>query len=192
MEQNTQALPAHVEEIVRAIERLHADHRRQATRLERAFERTTALLGRPAFLGVLTLLVLLWVGVNLALPRIGMAALDVPPFPWLEGALTLMALYMAALILTTQRRADQFASHREQMTLQLAILSEQKIAKIIALVEELRRDSPEIRDRIDSEAQAMATHTNPEAVSQAIKEGGLARDQENSIRRTPNGPGTKS
>lgn len=103
-----------------------------------------------------------------------------------------MALYMAALILTTQRRADQFASHREQMTLQLAILSEQKAAKIIALVEELRRDSPEIRDRIDSEAQAMATHTSPETVSQAIREGDLARDQGNSIRRTPNGPGTKS
>ena len=192
MEQNTQALPDHVEEIVRIIGRLHADHRGQATRLERSFERATALLGRPAFLGVLTVLVLLWTGGNLILPRIGLAALDVPPFPWLEEALTLMALYMAALILTTQRRADQFAGHREQMTLQLAILSEQKAAKIIALVEELRRDSPEIRDRIDSEAQAMATHTNPEAVSQAIREGDLARDQGNLIHRTPNGLVTKS
>jgi uncharacterized membrane protein len=142
MEQNTQALPDHVEEIVRIIGRLHADHRGQATRLERSFERATALLGRPAFLGVLTVLVLLWTGGNLILPRIGLAALDVPPFPWLEEALTLMALYMAALILTTQRRADQFAGHREQMTLQLAILSEQKAAKIIALVEECGETVP--------------------------------------------------
>lgn len=170
MEENKQTLPAHVEETVRAVERLHADHRRQATNLERWFERGTALLGRPAFLGVVTLLVLLWTGGNLLLLRSGVPALDAPPFPWLEGALTLMALYMAALILTTQRRADQLADHREQLTLQLAILSEQKVAKLIALVEELRRDSPEIRDRIDSEAQAMATHANPEAVSQAIKE----------------------
>lgn len=86
MEQNTQTLPAHVEEIVRAIDRLHADHRRQATRLERSFERATALLGRPAFLGVLTLLVLLWIGGNLILPRIGLAALDAPRSPgWKES-----------------------------------------------------------------------------------------------------------
>ncbi|MGC2305388.1 hypothetical protein [Candidatus Binatus sp.] len=81
MEQNTQALPAHVEEIVRAIERLHADHHRQATRLERSFERATALLGRPAFLGVLTLLVLLWIGGNLVLPRIGLAPVESPRSP---------------------------------------------------------------------------------------------------------------
>jgi uncharacterized membrane protein len=182
MEQDTQTLPAHVEKSVRAVERLRTDHRRQATHLERSFERATALLGRPAFLGVVTLLVLLWIGGNLLLLRNGRPALDVPPFPWLEGALTLMAVYMAALILTTQRRADRLASHREQMTLQLAILSEQKAAKLIALVEELRRDSPEITDRIDSEAQAMATHANPEAVSQAIKEIQLAE------RRTIPGP----
>jgi uncharacterized membrane protein len=95
-----------------------------------------------------------------------------------------MVLHMAALILTTQRRADRLARLRDQMTLQLAILSEQKAAKLIALVEELRRDSPEIRDRIDSEAQAMATHANPDAVSQAIKDIQPAERQ--------NGPGTKS
>ena len=93
-----------------------------------------------------------------------------PHSPGWKENLTSMVLHMAALILTTQRRADRLASLREQMTLQLAILSEQKAAKVIALVEELRRDSPEIRERIDSEAQAMATHANPEAVSQAIKE----------------------
>jgi uncharacterized membrane protein len=74
------------------------------------------------------------------------------------------------LILGTQRRADQLASHREQLTLELAILSEQKSAKIIALLEELRRDHPEVRDRIDPEAHAMSTPADPEAVLEAIQE----------------------
>jgi uncharacterized membrane protein len=168
MEENT-LLPPHVEETVRAVERLHAEHHSHASFSERVIDRATALLGRPAFLAFLTLLVLLWVGGNLILRWTGGGAFDVPPFPWLEGILTLLALYMATLILTTQRRADQLASHREQMTLQLAILDEQKTAKIIALLEELRRDSPEIRDRVDVEAQAMAAPADPLAVSDAIK-----------------------
>ncbi len=51
------------------------------------------------------------------------------------------------LILTTQRRADELAQHREQLTLELAILSEQKTAKVIELLEEMRRDNPNLRNR---------------------------------------------
>ena len=38
------------------------------------------------------------------------------------------------------KREDELATRREQLTLQLAILSEQKAAKIISLLEELRQD----------------------------------------------------
>jgi uncharacterized membrane protein len=60
----------------------------------------------------------------------------------------------------------------------LAILSEQKSAKIIRLLEEFRRDSPEIHDRVDPEAEAMAQPANPQSMIQAIKEsdGGSAAD----------------
>ncbi len=76
---------------------------------------------------------------------------------------------MTALILTTRRRGDQFASHREQLTLELGILSEQKAAKIIQLLEELRRDNPLLENRIDEEAEALSTPADPQAVLDAIK-----------------------
>jgi uncharacterized membrane protein len=170
MDENILPLPPHIEEIVRSIEKMHAEHHGRATRLERVVDRATALVGRPAFFGFLTLCVASWIAGNLILQWREGFALDAPPFSWLQVTLTLVALYVAALILTTQRRADQLAGHREQMTLQLAILSEQKAAKIIALLEELRRDSPEVKDRIDVEAQAMATPANAQAVSEAIRE----------------------
>jgi uncharacterized membrane protein len=163
-------LPPHVEETARAVERLHAEHHREATPLERLVDRGTGLFGRPAFLGTLTLLVLLWIGGNLILLWNGRAVLDSAPFPWLQGVLTLMALYMGALILMTQKRADRLAAHRAQMILHFGILSEQKEAKIIALLEELRRDSPEVRDRVDVEAKAMATPADPQVVSEVLKE----------------------
>jgi hypothetical protein len=48
------------------------------------------------------------------------------------------------------------ATRREQMTLELAILSEQKSAKIIALLEEFRRNDPNQGNDRDEVAEALA------------------------------------
>ncbi len=101
---------------------------------------------------------------------LGYPVIDAPPFPWLQGAMTLMSLFMVAIVLGTQKLEDELSEQREMITLELALLSEQKIAKMIALMEELRRDSPEVRDRIDEEAGIMAQPADPQAVFAAIKE----------------------
>jgi uncharacterized membrane protein len=101
-----------------------------------------------------------------------------------------MALYVTLFILTTQRRDDELASYREQLTLELAILGEQKAAKIISLIEELRRDDPTLRNRVDEVAAAMSIPADPQVVLDAIKEsaevageeGGLAASD---LRQTP-------
>ena len=74
------------------------------------------------------------------------------------------------MILTTQRRADMLASHRSQLTLELAILAEQKSAKTIALLEEIRRDNPLLKDRTDPEAEEMSVPTDPAQVLEALME----------------------
>ena len=140
-------LPAHIEETVLAIAQLHADHEARATPLQRFVDRLTARAGRPRFLALLTVLIVVWIAVNVGMVAIGLEPFDQPPFFWMQGVVALTALYMTVLILTTQRREDEMAGHREQLTLELAILSEQKSAKIIALLEELRRDSPMKRMR---------------------------------------------
>jgi uncharacterized membrane protein len=69
------------------------------------------------------------------------------------------------------RRVSQGrAQLREQLNLELAILSEQKTAKVIQLPEESRRDNPLIRNRVDQEAEAMAQPADPQSVLDAIKE----------------------
>jgi uncharacterized membrane protein len=163
-------LSLHIEETVHAVAQLHADHHRNSTFSERMAERATALLGRSSFLIFLGGFILLWILSNSMLSRTGHIAPDMPPFPWLQDALTLLSVCMGVLILTTQRRADQLADLREQITLELASLTEQKVAKIIELIEELRRDSPQVTDRVDNEAQAMAERAGPHAMLGAIKE----------------------
>jgi uncharacterized membrane protein len=168
-ENGRQDLPGNVDENVQAIARLHAAHARSATRGERMVERLVALLGRPAFAVVLTLLVAAWIDTNLWLGRSG-HAFDPPPFYLLDVILALMAVYMTVVILIVQRRAQLLGDHREQLMLQLSILNDQKTAKLISLIEELRRDDPSIRNRRDDHANELTRPANPEAMLEVIRD----------------------
>ena len=163
-------LPAHIEETIRSIARLHAEHHQNATPLQRAVDRITALLARPRFIGLLIVVAASWISLNLLAAALGYRPIDPPPFSGLEGAVSLVSLYLVVLILATQRREYQLAQLREQLTLELAILSEQKTAKVIQLLEESRRDNPLIRNRVDQVAEAMAQPADPQSVLDAIKE----------------------
>jgi len=55
--------------------------------------------------------------------------------------------------------------------LQVSLLAEQRTAKIVALLEELRRDMPNVRNRVDLVAEAMQQAVPPTAVSSALDEG---------------------
>lgn len=159
-----------VEETMQSIAHLHAKHHQHSTHSERLVDRGTALLGQPSFLVILTVVIAGWVLGNLTSLRFNHVVLDPPPFAWLEVGLTVAAVYMAVLILTTQRRADRLADMREQMTLELSIQTEKKVAKLIELLEELRRDSPEVFDRIDTEAREMSSRADPRAMAGAIEQ----------------------
>jgi len=163
-------LPPHIDATIQSIAQLQAEHHERATPLQRAVDAMTDQLGRPRVLGALTLVVAGWIGLNLLCPALGYRAPDPPPFAWLAGAVSLVSLYMVVLILATQRREDQLAQHRELLILELAILGEQKTAKVIELLEEVRRDNPHLRDRVDREADAMAQPADPQSVLDAIKE----------------------
>jgi uncharacterized membrane protein len=159
----------HVEETHRAISRLDHEHHNRATAMQRAAEYLTRLIGRPAFLVTLAAGIAMWTAGNLAAHVLFKRALDPPPYNALESAASVFALLATVLILSTQRREDELADRRERLTLHLAILTEQKIAKAIELMEEMRRDAPALRDRHDDQAAAMAQAAGPQTVLDAIE-----------------------
>jgi uncharacterized membrane protein len=163
-------LPIHIEETIRSIARLHAEHHGAATPQQRLVDRIADRLGRPGAIGALVVAVAGWIAVNAAALALGHAAPDPPPFAWLNVALSLVSLFIVVLILGAQRHEEQLAQQRELLTLELAILGEQKIAKVIQLLEEVRRDNPLIHDRVDPEAEVMAQPADPQSVLDAIKE----------------------
>ena len=138
--------------------------------MQRAVDRVTGVIGRPESIVYIVVGIGLWIVGNLLAIRQGFRPVDAPPFAWLQGALAASAVLIATLILTTQRREDQLAGHRSQMILELAVLTDQKLSKVIELLEEGRRDNPALRDRVDGQAVAMSTPADTRAVLDAIKE----------------------
>ncbi len=88
----------------------------------------------------------------------------VPQFNLREQGIGVISLVISTGVLIYQTREEEASEERAHLALQLNLITEQKIAKLIALVEELRADSPDIRDRLDPEAAAMQQTTDPQVV----------------------------
>jgi len=163
------ATPPHVEETVAAIAELHVAHYREAGALQRFVTTATAAVSRPRTLAVIAVAIAAWLGVNLGLPAFGQPPPDPFPFPILAAVASILDLFPAAMILVAQRHEDELATRRDQLTLEIAILSERKTAKIIALLEEFRRNDPHQSDARDEVAEALAEPSDPHTVLHAIE-----------------------
>jgi uncharacterized membrane protein len=130
--------------------------------VQRVFAQATRQVARPVTLLALLALAAAWIAINLAMPRA--RAFDPPPFDHLQLALSGIAMVLTCMILSTQQREDLLASHRAHLTLQLAMSVEQKCAKTIALLEEMRRDLPMLADRHDTQAETLSRPTDAETV----------------------------
>ena len=161
-------LPSHVEQTVQTIAALHGQHQRRTSRAQRFVHATTRIVGSPIFAGTFTVLLTIWVVINLYQLFVGQIPSDPPPFPWVQTVTSVLGFYLMVLILITQRHENRLEETRAQLTLQVAMLAEVKNAKIIELLEQLRRDHPNIADRVDEDATAMSQPTNAEAVIEAI------------------------
>ncbi len=162
-------MPEHVDEAVRSVTQLHSDHHGRTSTPQHLVNRITAFIARPVFVAFLALGVAGWIGANLVANMLGLRALDGPIFPWLLAAADLFSMFVVILVLVAQKHEDELNAHRDTLTLELAILSEHKIAKVIQLLEELRRDSPHVQDRVDPQAEQMAQPADAVSVLAATR-----------------------
>ncbi len=155
---------------VESVASIRARAEQRLDRHQRMMEVLTAALGRPRTVYVTLSIVAGWVAFNLVTPKLfGWQRIDPPPFFWLQGMVALSALLMTTLVLITANRQTRNAEDRSHLDLQVNLLAEHKVAKLIALVEELRRDLPMVRDRIDREADAMQEAVDPNAMIEALE-----------------------
>jgi uncharacterized membrane protein len=144
------------------------EHKRSAA--QRRAESIGGFVGRPAFLVVILVFTSTWIGVNLALPALAMTPFDAAPFHLLQGVIALAALLSTTVVLIKQNRMAKLGEQRAHLDLKVMLLIEQKSAKLIDLLEELRRDLPNVKNRSDSGAVVMQRALSPEAVLAALDE----------------------
>ncbi|MDE2456272.1 MAG: DUF1003 domain-containing protein [Burkholderiales bacterium] len=135
---------------------------------QRFVEYVSGLVGQPLFLGLILGFVLAWMVVNIALRLLGRQPFDAFPFPELQGLIGLSALLTATVVLSKQNRLARLAEQRAHLDLKVTLLTEQKAAKLIDLLEELRRDLPNVKDRHDGDALALQKAMNPGLVLAAL------------------------
>ena len=137
---------------------------------QRVLERFATWLGRPASVYLVLGGVCTWAFANSGLgQRVGFAPFDPPPFYMLQGLMTCGALLTAIVVLVSQNRQGAVSRRRALLSLHINLLVEHKVAKLISLVEELRRDTPAVHDRPDPEAVAMSRTVDPHAVMDQLE-----------------------
>ena len=155
---------------IAAVLEFYTREEQRISRSQHILERISRFVGRPVFLGIILIFVALWILANTGLRELGMTEFDPAPFFWLQGIVGLGALLTATVVLTKQNRLAKLAQQRAHLDLKVTLLTEQKAAKLIDLLEELRRDLPNVNNRHDSDAVALQQSMNPDLVLAALDE----------------------
>ncbi len=166
----TAPLPDPIGETIETIIALRAKAEQNVSPHQRWVETMTEFFGRPIFLYGTILAILLWLIPNALPTEWGIPQFDPPPYEGLDKTLGIVSLIMTAAVLVRQSRQEMLAEQRAQLNLQLDLLTEQKIAKLISLIEELRYDLPNVQNRYDPEAEAMKKAVDPHTVLETLEE----------------------
>ena len=157
-EESTGSGEAPIEQTVRSLAGVHAEHERELHPTQKSIEWLTSWIGRPWFAYAVVVFIVAWIGID---RFVGPSRrFDSPTFSLLHLILTIVSLLIATFILITENRQSEHAEQRAKVTLQIALINEQKTAKIIELLEQQRKDDPHLPDREDKEANHMSQATD--------------------------------
>ncbi len=160
------------EQVLKNVETItQHQHRRQrsTTADRRILEKIAAVFGRPQFLYFQIVFFTVWIGCS-SLVNQKILPKNFPLFDLHLHGLEIFSLLISTGVLIYQTRQEKLSEERSHLMLQLNLLTEQKIAKLISLVEELRIDLPNVKNRDDLEAEVMKQATDPQAVLGVIQQ----------------------
>jgi uncharacterized membrane protein len=170
------SLPPHISQNIADIVDLYQAEAAALSTAHRRLEQFGLLVARPAYVIGLFALVAAWVAFNLDARQLGLIEFDPPPFAWLQGFMTFVALVTATVVLVGQRRQTKLSEQRAHLDLQINLLTEQKVTKLIHMIEELRRDLPVVQQRSDAHTSALKEGINAAQVASVLKQTELGND----------------
>jgi uncharacterized membrane protein len=158
-----------IDEDIEKLVSMHLQAEQEASRHQLLVERITHTLARPSFLYMILVFATLWITANVLGSQFHVLNLDGPPFFWLQGLIGFCALLVATNVLITQNRQQKMADQRRHLDLEIALITDRKVSKLIELVQTLREDMPQVTNHYDPEAEAMKEKTDPDQVLNTLE-----------------------
>ena len=172
--ENTQSssanLPSSAKENLEVLSQFKDREESQISGLQLAIERVSRFFGSPAFFAFAVAFIPMWIGVNLWGAAHGWRHVDTPPFSFLQGLVSCNALLLTVAVLIRQNRMAQVAEHRAHLDLQINLLTEQKVTKLLQIMDEPRRELAALHGRPDEDTSEMHKPADAHALMHAIKE----------------------
>lgn len=164
------SLPDAAEQNLDVMARFYEREEAVVSTVRKTIERVSDLIGSPTyFVGALAF-ICGWVVANSWSASAGWQHVDEPPFFWLQGIVSANALLVTVAVLIRQKRTEQLAQHRAHLDLQINLMTEQKVAKVLQIVDELRGQLIGIRGPRDEKLTEMVKPTDAHALLHAIKQ----------------------
>ena len=116
-----------------AVKSIKAKANEKRSFTEIVIDRMIAVLGSHLFLFTNALVIIAWIIINSGLIP-GIKPFDKFPFPFLTTAVSLESIIVAILVLTSQIRASKVADLREEVQLQVNVLTEEEITRMMSML----------------------------------------------------------
>ena len=163
-------LPSSAKENLEVLSQFKDREEEEISGLQLAIERVSRFFGSPAYFAFAVAFIVMWIAVNMWGRTHGWRYFDSPPFFWLQGLVSCNALLLTVAVLIRQNRMAQVAEHRAHLDLQINLLTEQKVTKLLQIMDEPRRELAALHGQPDEEASEMHKPADAHALMHAIKE----------------------
>jgi uncharacterized membrane protein len=152
---------------IEKIVQLEAEQEARVAPANRMSEAIGKFAGTTVFVLVQIAFVALWVAVN---SGVVMAAFDPYPFVFLGVLLALEAVLLTSFVLIRQNRMSQKADERGHLDLQINLLAEKEITKVIQLLQRMSRQMGIEQQVTDRETRELSKDTAVEDVARDLQE----------------------
>ncbi len=167
MDRGAGALPDKARENLDVLRQFEDAHEREASPTQRAIESASLFFGSPAYLVAVVAFAIAWIGVDGWGRAQGWPHMEEPPYFWLQGIVSLHALLLTIAVLIRQNRMSELAENRAHLDLQINLLTEQKVAKILEILAKRDGESSEALDH--DTGDDLTQPADPLALLDAIK-----------------------
>lgn len=152
----------------RTIKLFESKFRKNRSFVEKLADFITSIMGSIAFAVLHVFWFILWITVNTGMVP-GLLPFDPFPFGLLTMIVSLEAIFLSIFVLISQNRQAQIDNLREEVHLQVNMIAEEEITKVMHMVHGLYKGL-KIKEQLDPELEQMMKPLNTADIERRLEE----------------------